>query len=955
MYFRSTHLIIVGAIVLFLGISVSAQLKNDSDINYPIEQKPDIESILQLAIQSSPVGSAIETINVEVDYMVGDDHSHELLQPEIDAIVEMFACQGIVLNIEMSDAIPHVDVLGHIDGNIFGNTTPYTGFAWLKATYGDHIGEPGWHYCIMAHLYDYGVGTGSSGCAELLGDDFIVSLGAWWTFDEVGKPFDRAGTFAHELGHNLGLLHGGDQPQSIVGAYKANYASIMSYRYQIYGMRQRMMCDETTNTCSPFRNLDYSHGLLPSLDENALDETIGIGYGPVDWNGNGVIDQTPVKMDLDNFPYQDNGSYQINTDYDDWSNIVDVTFTTYRKALENTEFISCITYEEYNRLNKSNIEYCGEAQIVSEPCTFPYADSDGDGIGDDCDDCPGPGDYDEDGDGICDAVDNCMYTANPGQIDINENGIGDECECPNPRFIYTGEAEADYFGSRTNVAGDFNGDGYDDFIIGARLNDDAAAEAGRAYVYSGINGELLLIINGEGEGDRFGTSVDGAGDVNLDGYADVIIGAYTSNISGTFSGRAYLVYGRPGTSSDTISASDADMIFDGEASNDNFGWEVAGIGDIDDETGPDILIGARQNTGDAQGKVYAYSGQTGDLIYSYIGEAPSHHFGQSISPAGDFNNDGTDDFIIGAYSYYTGTDYYIGRAYIYSGLDGNLLVTITGEAEMNYFGQDVSSAGDVNNDGFADVIIGAPVNDSGESNGGAAYVFLGYAGPFPDDLTIDAASMVFTGSTSLGLLGWSVSYTRDMNDDGINELVVGEPQQPRYTMLRGIIHVYSGADGAELHTVFGETRDDGFGNWVCGSESSSSLYPIDLITGTALSDSGGTDAGRAYVYSFGDEDGDDVLDNCDNCFGLANPNQDDYDGDGKGDLCDLVCGDANSDNQTNVGDAVFVINHVFKGGPAPDPIEVCDSNCDFECNVGDAVYMINHVFKGGPAPCEGCE
>ncbi|MFH1700627.1 MAG: hypothetical protein ABIE07_08580 [Candidatus Zixiibacteriota bacterium] len=74
-----------------------------------------------------------------------------------------------------------------------------------------------------------------------------------------------------------------------------------------------------------------------------------------------------------------------------------------------------------------------------------------------------------------------------------------------------------------------------------------------------------------------------------------------------------------------------------------------------------------------------------------------------------------------------------------------------------------------------------------------------------------------------------------------------------------------------------------------------------------------------------------------------------------GDGCQYICGDANSDTRNNVGDAVFIINHVFKGGPAPDPIEACDSNCDSQCNVGDAVYIINHIFKGGPAPCAGCE
>ncbi|MEE9442703.1 MAG: dockerin type I repeat-containing protein [candidate division Zixibacteria bacterium] len=70
---------------------------------------------------------------------------------------------------------------------------------------------------------------------------------------------------------------------------------------------------------------------------------------------------------------------------------------------------------------------------------------------------------------------------------------------------------------------------------------------------------------------------------------------------------------------------------------------------------------------------------------------------------------------------------------------------------------------------------------------------------------------------------------------------------------------------------------------------------------------------------------------------------------------EYICGDANGDEDINVGDAVFIINHVFKGGPASDPIETCDANCDSDCNVGDAVYLINHVFKGGPAPCESCK
>ncbi len=100
-----------------------------------------------------------------------------------------------------------------------------------------------------------------------------------------------------------------------------------------------------------------------------------------------------------------------------------------------------------------------------------------------------------------------------------------------------------------------------------------------------------------------------------------------------------------------------------------------------------------------------------------------------------------------------------------------------------------------------------------------------------------------------------------------------------------------------------------------------------------------------------DGDADGVPDGCDNCPDRPNPEQRDSDGDGMGDACEFIAGDANGDGVVNVGDAVHVINYMFKGGQAPDPLFVGDANCDTEINVGDAVYIINYVFKGGPEPC----
>jgi hypothetical protein len=100
-----------------------------------------------------------------------------------------------------------------------------------------------------------------------------------------------------------------------------------------------------------------------------------------------------------------------------------------------------------------------------------------------------------------------------------------------------------------------------------------------------------------------------------------------------------------------------------------------------------------------------------------------------------------------------------------------------------------------------------------------------------------------------------------------------------------------------------------------------------------------------------DGDADGVGDACDNCPDVSNADQIDSDENGIGDACQFVCGDANGDGEPNVGDAVFMINYVFNGGPAPDPSEAGDANCDGDSNVGDAVYLINYVFNGGPEPC----
>ncbi len=417
-----------------------------------------------------------DTIRVEVDYMVGNGHSHKLQPAEVDMIVQAFACQGIVMIIEVSDSVPHFDNM--TGASFFTNAAP-NGFAWYKNNYMDHLGDPGWHYCIMVHQYN---GSGSSGLGEIFGDDFIVSLGAWT--GQTGTPFDRAGTFMHELGHNLGLRHAGNQDEGAIGQYKPNYASVMAYRYQVDAVRRGMLCTELADLLLIDRkNLDYSDGTRPSLDENALIESDGIGYGPVDWNCNGIIDDGPVSQDLRNpFWCSSSSTLQVLNDYDDWDNLTDVTLFKSGHIHQSEEVAECITYEEVQAMRAAKADVCDEPIVEVEDCTFQYicndvdqdgwgdpddtlnnceldncgidfnpdqADVDGDSIGDVCD-------PDADSDGLLNNSDNCWLIVNLGQEDADADSVGDACDnCPavyNPQQLdEDGDGNGDLCDGRVHI------------------------------------------------------------------------------------------------------------------------------------------------------------------------------------------------------------------------------------------------------------------------------------------------------------------------------------------------------------------------------------------------------------------------------------------------------------------------------------------------------------------------
>jgi hypothetical protein len=341
-----------------------------------------------------------------------------------------------------------------------------------------------------------------------------------------------------------------------------------------------------------------------------------------------------------------------------------------------------------------------------------------------------------------------------------------------PDVMLIGEAAGDAFGVCVASAGDMNHDGYADVIVGAYQNDGRGANAGRAYVYFGgpnLHERPDLVLNGEAAGDAFGYAVASAGDVNGDGFSDVIVGAYENSARGAGAGRAYVFFGsaRP----DAV----PDLTLSGEAAGDRFGISVAGAGDVNKDGIADVIVGAYQNDagGVDAGRAYVfYGGKKLDDHPDEIltGAAAGDAFGFSVAGVGDVNHDGYGDVIVGAYHNGAGGKD-AGRAYIYQGgvlpMEHPALV-LTGEAAGDAFGYAVSAAGDVNGDGFADVAVGAYGNDAGGSAAGKAYVFYGGGTDATPDFTL-------AGEATLDNLGFAISGAGDVDGDGFSDLVVGAP------------------------------------------------------------------------------------------------------------------------------------------------------------------------------------
>ncbi|MCC7012025.1 MAG: FG-GAP repeat protein [Planctomycetes bacterium] len=377
---------------------------------------------------------------------------------------------------------------------------------------------------------------------------------------------------------------------------------------------------------------------------------------------------------------------------------------------------------------------------------------------------------------------------------------------------------------------DFDGDGYDDLVVGTPFADTGGkTDNGAVQVYSGRTGNVILNKFGDSSGDHFGFAVAICGDIDGDGIRDVIVGAPEAVQGGLAKGMARVFSGADSSTLQT---------WRGLADGDQFGYSVDGGFDTDNDNDADVIVGAPLGDNGVfvdAGYVSTYSGASGGLLFRELGTWGNGKLGKSVVALGDVDGDGQRDFAAGAPGYNTAR----GRLTVWDGQSTSasptVLWTRDGGTANDEFGTSLAGQIDVDSDGFGDVLAGA----RGEANGilpaaGSLRVLSGVNG---------SQIRVLRGADPSDRLGASVAVLGNLNNVTGREIVVG---------ASGACYarVFDPTSGEALITIQGSIGADQIGLAVCDAGDFDNDGVRDFAVGNYGYDvSGASNAGRASVYS----------------------------------------------------------------------------------------------------------
>ena len=419
-----------------------------------------------------------------------------------------------------------------------------------------------------------------------------------------------------------------------------------------------------------------------------------------------------------------------------------------------------------------------------------------------------------------------------------------------PVWFWDGDQDLAFFGYDVSTAGDVNGDGFSDVIVSAPGYSAGQSSEGRVFVFhgsaGGLQGPAAWTAESNSSYAYFGASVAPAGDVNGDGYGDVIIGASDFSTSGPNSreGRVYLYLGSAGG----LQASPS-WTYTGLQPSEGLGWAVCTAGDINKDGFDDVVVGApwfgSSPTEQNEGRVLLFYGTATGILantpnWSVESNTAQAVLGYSVSLAHDLNADGFDDMIVGA----PGTG---DSAWVFFGSSSGPLplptILVSSLPQVGaYFGYSVSTAGDVNGDGFADVVVGSLGHSFGV---GLFEVFLGSPGGV-------ASSSVYqlAGSGPGSSVGVSVGFAGDLNGDGLGDFAAGATPTlggggPGYV---AVLFGSTGTLGTNNETLYGGPGNDAFGTSVYSAGDVNGDGFGDLVVGALFFTDDQQSEGRARVY-----------------------------------------------------------------------------------------------------------
>lgn len=372
-----------------------------------------------------------------------------------------------------------------------------------------------------------------------------------------------------------------------------------------------------------------------------------------------------------------------------------------------------------------------------------------------------------------------------------------------------GALAGDTLGYSASVVGDVDGDGFDDFIVGAPGHRFTKYGSwGQALLFSGKTGGVLWSWEGNNDIYFVGNSVAGGGDITGDGVPDLVVGAGRRGFYGGAAG--VFIY----------SGATKQFIWSGSE------WAgdvaVAIVGDQDGDGLRDVVY-AFPESGEDQGRVWIRSGKNGRWLGDSFGD-PGESMGGSVSDAGDFDGDGVGDFIVGSNDYAGRSPF--GKVRVGSIARGGWFWSV--EKDVKGFGASVCGLGDVNGDGYSDVAVAAP---------NKVYVYAG-----PSGTLLWEQAVVGKGPVVCGV--------GDINGDGVRDLAVGSPDFVDSTGKKvGRVDVLSGSSGRILGTKNGERAGDAFGFAVAAGGDLNADGSADVVVGAPGHDGpAGVNTGKAYGF-----------------------------------------------------------------------------------------------------------